>query len=496
MLAIAVRFIGGRYHATPWGRHVNEGIPEWPPSPWRLLRALFASWQRSGTHLTPEQVGAALAQLAEPPDFWLPPASLGHTRHYVPGSSAKKDQVFDQDLVFDTFVAMDSGQEVRFIWPRCAPDGAPARVLQELAEGVTYLGRAESWCLARVDPNPPDANCRPSGGAADPAKAVMPVRVLCPIPDDPADLLRALAVETGELRSRQRRLDPPGSQWVDYDPPAELLAVRPRRAKPRLQPDRVTMVRFALDSTVLPLLTDTVDFAEQARRAIMGRYGQLFQGGASPVLSGKGASGQRLAGHQHTFYLPEDADLDGRLDHLTVFARSGFSAPEVEALASFKVLVRGPESPEVRLLLLGIGDEARFGRTSSVLGPSRQWRSLTPFVLNRHPKVHRDGRPKLDEEGRQVDGPEGQLEREWERRMEADPGLPALISAEPLDACQLRSRRIRWSEFRRWRSDGPPPATAFGAGFRLRLASPAAGPIALGYACHFGLGQFVPEPDG
>ena len=41
-ITIKLTFPGGRYHATPWGRHVNEGVPEWPPSPWRLLRA---SWR-------------------------------------------------------------------------------------------------------------------------------------------------------------------------------------------------------------------------------------------------------------------------------------------------------------------------------------------------------------------------------------------------------------------------------------------------------------------
>ena|GEM_PF-6598726 len=43
MLALAFTFPGGRYHATLWNRHVNE---EWPPSPWRILRALIAVWHR------------------------------------------------------------------------------------------------------------------------------------------------------------------------------------------------------------------------------------------------------------------------------------------------------------------------------------------------------------------------------------------------------------------------------------------------------------------
>src|SRR5690606_34470106 len=39
MPTVLVEFPGGRYHAPPWGHHVNEGQIEWPPCPWRLLRA-------------------------------------------------------------------------------------------------------------------------------------------------------------------------------------------------------------------------------------------------------------------------------------------------------------------------------------------------------------------------------------------------------------------------------------------------------------------------
>jgi len=46
MIGISVSFPSGRFHATPWGRHVNEGATEWPPSPWRFLRALVAAWKR------------------------------------------------------------------------------------------------------------------------------------------------------------------------------------------------------------------------------------------------------------------------------------------------------------------------------------------------------------------------------------------------------------------------------------------------------------------
>jgi CRISPR-associated protein Csb2 len=53
--------------------------------------------------------------------------------------------------------------------------------------------------------------------------------------------------------------------------------------------------------------------------------------------------------------------------------------------------------------------------------------------------------------------------------------------------------RLRWTEFKRWRSSGSRPAVSEGYGFRITFSEEVAGPIALGYASHFGLGLFIPE---
>src|SRR5438876_8865948 len=85
-LAITISFPAGRFHATPWGHHVNEGLPEWPPSPWRLLRAIAATWKRklADDPSVSAAMPALLSRLADPPIFHLPPATVGHTRHYMP----------------------------------------------------------------------------------------------------------------------------------------------------------------------------------------------------------------------------------------------------------------------------------------------------------------------------------------------------------------------------------------------------------------------------
>src|SRR5438067_2526371 len=104
-VAIAIRFPAGRFHATPWGHHVNEGLSEWPPSAWRLLRALVATWKRklAGESLVERELPGTLAELAkQPPHFTLPPATLGHTRHYMP---LRFPDQGDRTKVFDAFVS-------------------------------------------------------------------------------------------------------------------------------------------------------------------------------------------------------------------------------------------------------------------------------------------------------------------------------------------------------------------------------------------------------
>ena len=55
MLDLEFFFPAGRYHSTPWGRNINEGVPEWPPSPYRLARALIDVWKRKLPDLPEER---------------------------------------------------------------------------------------------------------------------------------------------------------------------------------------------------------------------------------------------------------------------------------------------------------------------------------------------------------------------------------------------------------------------------------------------------------
>jgi CRISPR-associated protein Csb2 len=511
-VAIAISFPTGRYHATPWNCHVNEGRPEWPPSPWRLLRALVATWKRK---LSDEpSVNAALpsliAKLTVPPLFSLPPASLGHTRHYMPwfkrGPQART-------LVFDTFVALAPDAEAVFLWPQVSLDSSEERVLHLVLSHLVYFGRAESWCVARLSREwermdnerwaridkgtgevMAETNCIPLNGGGIP-HGKEPVRILSAHPttwdawhygrrarrpDPPWNLL----AETADLHA-ERWSDPPGSRWLMYVRPADAFAVKETRHVGR-KTGPFTVARYALDGTVLPLVQETLSLGELARQRLQGIYGRRNSGASSEIFSGKTLGGSPLRDHRHAFYLATDEDGDGRLDHLTISARGqigpdgqdlGFDEADLKALDAFRQLRQVGGKPDLRLVLLGVSKCDAWG-DAPLLGRSQRWRSCTPFVLPRHQKTH----------GRRRETPIEQLCEELRRR-----GFPEPIALRELSRCELEGRSIRWIEFRRERLFGSGSrGQGLGYGFEIQFRAPVSGPICLGYGCHFGLGAFMP----
>lgn len=489
MIAIAVRFLTGRFHATPWGHHVNEGVPEWPPHPWRLLRALVATCRRTLPEVPDETLAALLASLSAPPLIHLPQASMGHSRHYMPWFKKGPD---DKTLVFDTFAALSPDDRVVFGWPEASLSAEQEGLLRAILTNLGYLGRSESWCSAELTTAPDSSNCSllPEADTVPLPASAMTVAVLAPASAEPLQLLEALQVETATMRGTERQLTPSGSVWLSYAVPTDRLIEFPLPKTMRRKPEQIHLVRYALDGKPLPLLTDALKVGEIARQAMLSHLGKVANPDSATSRSGHTDEGPVLHQHRHPFCLPMDEDDDGHIDHLYIYVPEGFAPEELEALASLQKLWSWDE-PDRPLLLLGtlsLGD-IRTGR--GPWAPASTWSSVTPYVLTRYPKRHRDGRPKLNEFGEQKDGAEDQIRREWALRQAVDPTLPNLVAIEPQAHHTLKNgRTLRWIQYRRWRQRGSGTTSGFACGFRLHFAAPVAGPIALGYACHFGLGQF------
>jgi CRISPR-associated protein Csb2 len=544
MLEIELRFPAGRYHATPWDHHVNEGIVEWPPSPWRLLRALVATWHLKSTAAEGARNGAGEERLrslidalaAEPPVYALPAAVPSHTRHYMPlydGGTTK---------VFDTFLDVgDASLVIRWQTLELAP--AERDLLALLVHRLGYLGRAESWVEGVVPAGSGGrvADVLPVVADTGDREETEIVRVLAPMPAPdyaswraaeigrreertlvdkrtraagrgkpperekltpkerqriaallPESVFEALQADTGELR-KAGWSDPPGSRWLDYRRPRGKISSRPVPRRPsRGSADERTVARFALAGAVLPRLTEAVAVAEKLRQ------GLLKQGGVVPVFTGRNPDGSILRGHCHAFILPEANGRHGRLTHCTVYAESGF---EEDALRALHRLTRvwGHGGHDVQTVLIGVGARASFAGLDLEAGEcpllveSRVWISRTPFVPTRHPKATRGGEPKLDDRRLQIGSPEHDLRRLL-RELRRD--LPEPVEVERIAGTHLDGKAVRWSSFRTQRNEGEGRRVAgFACGFRIEFPRPVAGPIAVGYGAHFGLGVFVPPID-
>ncbi len=224
MICLEFRFPGGRFHASPWSRHINEGAIEWPPSPWRLCRALMATgfnrlgW--SGLNAMPEEARCLFDKLAGVlPTFELPPASAAHTRHYMP-----KEKGDSTELVFDTFAHMGSEAVLRVFWP-IELDDVETALLSALLQAMPYLGRAESLVEATLvvgsDVSDATANCRPWTDDSDTARYER-VEMLAPmVPRDFSDwrsgMLKALqARKESEARAKAEKKgkQPTAKAWA------------------------------------------------------------------------------------------------------------------------------------------------------------------------------------------------------------------------------------------------------------------------------------------
>jgi CRISPR-associated protein Csb2 len=473
---LAIRFPLGKYHANPWDRAVNEGASEWPPSPWRILRALLATWYTRWPDLPESVIDKLLDALADPPAYRTPPTRSGHTRHYLPDLDHRKGETGKTDLTLDPFLTVDRDAELLVRWD-VDLDGEQREALAKLAELLPYLGRSESVCEARLadeDPIPDETWWRPE--ADSDARRIRLLTVTRPLNRS------TLEVTTPELRKRRRTL-PPGTRWVTYTasemtPPPDPVA---RKGSGPL----VTAIKFAVTGSK-PLATRYgVLLADEAHRKV----GSLLEKATIPDSHRRDimGTGGATSSHRHAHWIPLP-DLGARetrgiVRSLVIWVPNGLQADDLRAILSLRSVsgqrggvdgyhIRG--FPELRLLFQAAGNVDDIA--PELCGPpTRRWRSVTPYlpVRYRHPKR------ETVEEFLVAD-----VTAELRYR-----GLPDVVT---VTAVEPSAGRV--NQFRRYRMNERLTRSREGVGLRLELESPVAGPLLLGQLSHFGFGVFQPEP--
>lgn len=532
MPQLLIRFPARRYHATPWGHHVNEGLIEWPPSPWRILRAMLATgygklgWPDAGP--TP-QARTLIEKLAGVlPEFHLPSASGAHTRHYMPLAILEKGRE-KTTLVFDTWAQVDKGT-LGISWNVSLSDQETA-VLQDIANNLNYLGRSESWSEARLLPDgalPQDERItRPCNGNPHPGPGWEQVALLAPVASPvysqwreqkvqdelakagitrltgekpskvqqtkttmvqdsyPPDIVACLQVQSNWLRSLGWS-QPPGSQRVLYWRTIDAVesgAPRPVQPRPRGAPVEAVLLSLAnanRNDHALPSITRTLPEAELLHGALVAQASRL--GKHSETLTGCDEDGNPLKTfHRHAHVLPLDLDEDGHLEHFLIWAPDGLDEFDQAAIRAVRqTFSKGAVAP-LRLGVAAACSIADLSLLPEIYGQALRclfqgaetWRSVTPFVPPRF----------LKQRGRNTI--EGQITAELESR-----GLPQPMRITILDP-QSSPRFLRHRHFIRSRRFGPIPPVDRSFSVELQFAEPVSGPILIGYGSHFGLGTFA-----
>jgi CRISPR-associated protein Csb2 len=510
MIAIKIDFPAGRWHATAWGTHVNEGVIEWPPCPWRLCRALIAAWHWKHRHDEPALRSLIEKLAAQPPAFRLPKASVAHTRHYMPvviGPNESKTKIFD------SFVHVTAGESLWIRWD--ADLSEPETVLlSTLLESLSYLGRAESLVSASLaDTLPVNGNWSVPAGESQ-LRGDEIIRLLAPqLPAPYADWASAQSVPTKTTKAKSKKkaeatlpvslfdalqLDtadwkkegwnlPPGARWVDYTRPRDSLKIAPAGAPPAQRRTKApTIARFALVSKVPPAITQSLSLAERFHQALCKH---LEGQGNSPALTGVDDHGTPLTGNTHVYFLPE-CDNHGYVTHMTLHAPLGFDDTACRVFGRLRK-VWGMEGFDVNVVLLATGQEEDFVDASPYFKKSKVWTSLTPYVPVRHAKTTNSGTPKIDlKKHVQIGSPEHDCWRLLDL-VALDLLVVTVTALGPRITNGLRNTPCL--DFQRQRkTGGGTRAGNRGHALRIEFKEAVSLPIGLGYAAHFGLGLFVP----
>jgi CRISPR-associated protein Csb2 len=471
---LAIRFPLGRFHANPWDRAVNEGATEWPPSPWRILRALVATWHTRWPDLPESVMDGLLQALADPPSYRTPPVRVGHTRHYLPSLEHRKAEAGNTSLTLDPFLVVDPSDELLVRWDTDLDDDQ-RQALVKLAELLPYLGRAESQCQARLleqDAVPDESWWRPDAtGGSRRSRLLATTRPVS---------RQVLEATTDGIR-KQKRTVPPGTRWVSYA--AGDAAPEPKHAVSGGRAS-VSAIRFAVVGRAPVMVTHSVLIADEAHRQV----GKLLEKAGVPDNRRQEIMGTRgvASDHRHAHWIPVGGlgETAGTVRSLVIWVPDGLRTEEVRAVLGLRSMSgrRGGEDgyelrgfPAVEVLFQAAGGVEDIA--PELCGPARRWRSATPYLPVRH---HR--RRETIEEHLAAD-----VTAELRYR-----GLADAVLTRVGPAPEMTVRTV--NQFRRYRTKERLGQSRPGTGLVLEFESPVDGPMLLGQLSHFGFGVFLPNP--
>lgn len=492
----------GRYHANPWRAFAfDDPHGEWPPSPWRFLRAILArSFQlsrereNSGDDTLRQQLVRAFCEckisFQLPAQSWRGPGLQQYQPSEfkkIPAAAAKPgEKTYNTTKNKDNFWLVPSEADALF-W---ILDGASwteellAHVDECLAR-MTYFGRAES--ITEIERSESEADSIHANCELKDKRTSTSVPVLCPSADA---TLEQVVYQTHDDEVANSTT-PPGAIWKYAERPARSKPASKMPSRKILPPAQV--VQFAIGGRVFPHLRYWLRITEKFRgialrqlaRQVTGSHDAKFAElppeirAKFSLFTGKGPTDAALAGHQHAafFLIP---DSQGKPSRLICWREVPFADEEQTALlaAAEAPLAWDFGSDDWKLRLVPLPAETPLPPDKDIFGQSAVWETLTPFVPPLH-ALGRNGKPK---NGCEI---EAQI-----NNILSDSKLPA-ARATVLFPPAVPAQWVKVHRPRRSRNE---QTNADKRAYRIRLQfdNPIQGPLFLGHSSHFGLGLFVP----
>jgi len=478
MTALAIQLHRNLYSANAWNTAHVEGKIEWPPSPWRIYRAILAGHYlaiQTGEDLNKALVDQAILQLAGTlPHYYLPRGSYLQTRSYRKDKSGDTNLLKNGKQQIDAEYRFSNSDRTIFVqWNVDLPEDqrqAIARCLPYLR----YIGRREAeadWNLV-ADDSMPEANAYPGDGLS--------TLTLAPETDCGQDLIHSLETSADTLHRKQKRYYPEHSCWVSY-------IVKPNSSIQLQEPvPDADYVRYRVEvESPIPkkLALKWVDKLHQS----------LVQGCTSKTFTGCDEMGNPLQSHAHVYMYPEVDERD-RVTHFCLYSPCGFTNDEIDAITRVRLLYGKQKEGNVRLRLAALGTARQY------LSSATRLESATPFYLSRYPKRSRSGKPKyIPGTFFQRDGAAHQAltqllylpqfqslrsaKQSW--KQEGD-RLQLLLDGKLFASC----RAMKWERYWEWLTVRKELVPKSPVGFKLdiSLTQPLLAPIAIGWGSHYGLG--------
>jgi CRISPR-associated protein Csb2 len=426
-LTLSLRFPTGRYAATAWD---DKERAEWPPHPARLALAFIDVLHKAGN---PDPLRDALNWLCkqDAPSIVLPASEHIDIQQmdgfYVPQnpSEAAGSKHPRKPRSFPTVFVDPEQNTVFFHWPNANPEESQLALLQDLASRLPRFGHSSSLVIASASSaSPPSGDewqkIEPATGAILQANH----RLRIPYANllESAEAAYAADSRTAEMAElieksakssnpERKTLKPAASPRGRHDP--RHLWQGYVEALPSSIPVTPWDHRVLLLARIegpRPGLISTWQLLETFHKTLLDRWSRdPSRGPVPPWISGhqpgSGSTAPSLENHLAFFPIADvkHKHAQGRLMGI------GLAFPRPEGAGVDAVTLRldwqkgmaalFPEGAPLELaspsggakLVLTPADPLEARRAFEAcrwVGPSRTWASITPVVLDRHPKPH------------------------------------------------------------------------------------------------------------